>query len=167
MKRNLKILLFCAIAFSFIGCDQLTKNLAKAHLMHKAPVSYLNDTFRLEYAENTGAFLSLGADWSDAMHFWFFTMIPVLLMGGLFCYALLKSKELNTRTICTLALLFAGGTGNLIDRILYDRHVADFMNLGFQEVRTGIFNFADVYITAGVLLMLVFYRDNLRGTPVG
>lgn len=162
MKRSLKILLFFTIAFSFIGCDQLTKNLAKAHLMHKAPVSYLNDTFRLEYAENTGAFLSFGSDWPDAAHFWIFTMFPVLMMAGLFGYALLKSSELNTRTMCTLALLFAGGTGNLIDRILYDRHVADFMNLGISEVRTGIFNFADVYITTGVLLMLVFYRQDMR-----
>jgi len=36
-----------------------------------------------------------------------------------------------------------------------DRHVTDFMNLGIQNVRTGIFNFADVYISLGAILFFI------------
>jgi len=50
-----------------------------------------------------------------------------------------------------LALIFAGGVGNIIDRVLFDRHVPDFMNIGIHQLRTGIFKVADVYITAGAL----------------
>jgi signal peptidase II len=70
-----------------------------------------------------------------------------------------KSATLDWRSLFALTLIFSGGLGNLIDRILYDRHVTDFMNLGVFGLRTGIFNFADVYITLGVILALFFYRE--------
>lgn len=61
--------------------------------------------------------------------------------------------------IFSLSLLFSGGIGNIIDRILFDRHVTDFMNLGVQNIRTGIFNVADVCVTAGAIGLLLFYKD--------
>ena len=45
-----------------IGCDRVTKHLASTHLADAPPQSFLADTFRLEYAENTGAHLRLGSD---------------------------------------------------------------------------------------------------------
>ena len=56
-----------------------------------------------------------------------------------------------------IALIFSGGIGNIIDRLLYDRHVADFMNVGINNFRTGIFNFADICVTAGVFMFAVLY----------
>jgi signal peptidase II len=55
-------------------------------------------------------------------------------------------------------LLAAGGIGNLIDRILRDGAVIDFMNLGIGPVRTGIFNVADVQIMAAVAIF-VFFKE--------
>lgn len=55
-----------------------------------------------------------------------------------------------------LALIFAGGVGNIIDRVLFDRHVPDFMNIGIRQLRTGIFNVADVCITVGALGLVLF-----------
>ena len=42
-----------------VGCDRVTKRLAVVHLAGAPPQSYLQNTIRLEYAENKGAFLSL------------------------------------------------------------------------------------------------------------
>ena len=61
--------------------------------------------------------------------------------------------------VFSLALLFSGGIGNIIDRILFDRHVTDFINLGFLNIRTGIFNVADMWVTAGAVGLLLFYQD--------
>lgn len=47
------------------------------------------------------------------------------------------------------SLVLAGGLGNLLDRLIYDGRVIDFMNLGIGSLRTGIFNVADVCITIG------------------
>ncbi len=52
------------------------------------------------------------------------------------------------------SLIFAGGGGNIIDRVLFDRHVPDFMNIG-NQVRTGIFNVADGCITVGALGLIL------------
>ena len=58
--KNFKLLLLCVTTLMFIGCDRVTKNIAKDHLKNKEAISYFHDTFRLEYAENTGAAMSLG-----------------------------------------------------------------------------------------------------------
>jgi signal peptidase II len=43
----------------------------------------------------------------------------------------------------------------LIDRLLYDGRVTDFLNVGIGSLRTGIFNMADTAILAGALLMIL------------
>jgi signal peptidase II len=40
--------------------------------------------------------------------------------------------------------------------LLFDRHVADFMNFGINHFRTGIFNIADVCVTSGLIGVLIF-----------
>ena len=63
------------------------------------------------------------------------------------------------------ALIIAGGLGNIIDRLLFDRHVSDFMNIGIQNIRTGIFNFADVCVTAGAIVRAC-YLYIIKQTPI-
>lgn len=60
-------------------------------------------------------------------------------------------------TLLAFIMIFAGGVGNIIDRIVNDRHVIDFMNMGIGTLRTGIFNFADLCLTTGVVLLLFTY----------
>jgi len=43
----------------------------------------------------------------------------------------------------------------LIDRILNEGRVVDFMNMGIGSLRTGIFNIADIAITFGVIWLIV------------
>lgn len=50
-----------------IGCDRVTKHAATLMLAGTAERSYLADTVRLTYAENTGGFLGLGAGWPPLM----------------------------------------------------------------------------------------------------
>jgi signal peptidase II len=50
-----------------------------------------------------------------------------------------------------LALIIAGGIGNLIDRLRYGGVVTDFLYLHAGPLHTGVFNVADMAITGGVL----------------
>jgi signal peptidase II len=159
MKAGFKIILFCIISFTLISCDQVTKDLAKNHLMNQEPASYFHDTFRLEYVENTGAALSLGAGLPQPYNFILLSLIPLLLLLTLFAYTIRKIREFNLIRLLAFALIIAGGIGNIIDRILHDRHVTDFMNLGIQNIRTGIFNVADICITAGVIGLFISYKN--------
>src|SRR3954447_4491651 len=60
MNKTYRICLIGILLLSTAGCDQLTKKVAKAELVSAGPVSLLNNLIRLEYAENPGAFLSIG-----------------------------------------------------------------------------------------------------------
>ncbi len=160
MKNWMKVSMFCLTALMFIGCDRITKNLAKEHLMYREPISYFHNTVRLEYVENTGAALSLGDQLSKPLSFWLLSVIPLIFLLLVFAYAISKMSELSPLKVLSFSLIIAGGLGNIIDRIMFDRHVTDFMNLGIQNLRTGIFNFADVCVSAGVIGLLISYRDN-------
>ncbi len=159
MKKQVKILLFCVTCFAFISCDRITKDIAKEHLKNKEPLSYLHDTVRLEYVENTGAALSLGDNLPVKASFWLLSILPLIFLLVLFAYTLNNAQNMSAMKVFSLALLFSGGIGNIVDRILFDRHVTDFMNLGFENIRTGIFNVADICVTAGAIGLLLFYRD--------
>jgi len=155
MKRGIKILLFCVSSLTLISWDRASKELAKEHLKDKAPLTYLHDTVRLQYVENTGAALSMGDSLPKAVSFWLLSMMPLALLLFMAGYAIKRSAQMSNIKLASFNLMVAGGLGNIYDRIVYDRHVTDFMNIGIGDIRTGIFNFADVCITAGAILMLV------------
>jgi signal peptidase II len=159
MKTNIKVAVLGLLSFSMVSCDQITKDLAKEYLMYKGTFSYFHDVFRLEYVENTGAAMSLGANLPQPYNFWLLSIIPLIVMLAMITYALTHIRQLNTFRIIAFALVFAGGMGNIIDRILRDRHVTDFMNLGINNLRTGIFNVADVCITLGVVCLSISFNN--------
>ena len=156
-------LVLLAVVATTIGCDQVSKHVASTHLMDGPRLSYLGDSLRLEYSENTGAFLSLGAGlpwWARTTLFSVGT--GVLLIG---CVVAALTRRLKGLALFGLWLLFAGGFSNLVDRVVHGR-VVDFLNVGIGPVRTGIFNVADMAIMLGVTLLLGgchVVRDVQRG----
>lgn len=142
---------------SCVGCDQVTKDLAREHLAAQQPMSWFSGTVRLEYAENAGAFLSLGAELPDALRVLIFQALMGLGLTGLLMF-LIWSRGLTMPLLIAWTLILSGGIGNLLDRAFYEGRVIDFMNLGIGSLRTGIFNVADVCIAAGVVLLIVEFR---------
>lgn len=150
-----KLYLIALILFTSIGCDQVSKNIAKNSLANSPPMSYLGETFRLQYAENTGAFLGLGSGLSKTTRFLLFTFLSGGLLIALFFYTI-KSRDLQRKHIFALSLILGGGISNMIDRVFNDGKVIDFMNMGIGSLRTGIFNIADVLIMVGMASILLF-----------
>lgn len=141
-----------------VGCDQVSKRVAMQWLSGQPTRSYLGDTFRLLYAENTGAFLGMGATWPELVRFIVFTLasstIVVLALGWLVARVWSKETEFSWPTLVGAVLLLAGGLGNLMDRVARNGAVIDFMNIGVGTLRSGIFNVADVHIVLGAMLLL-------------
>jgi len=165
MKTRQKIILFCLFSLLFIGCDQVTKNLAKDHLVEGVSTSYLNDMVRLIYVQNTGAALGLGDDLHPQLSFWLLSIFPLVVLSGLCFYALKNARTMRSIELLSFCLIFGGGIGNIIDRVLYDRHVTDFLNVGFGNIRTGIFNFADMCVTSGVIGLLFIRLMKSKSKP--
>ncbi len=153
MPKLPKILLVLFTLTLCIGCDQTAKSLAQSHLSRTEVVSLAGDTLRLQYTENKGAFLSLGATLPAAWRSLIFIAGTAGILGLLLVY-LLFSTAMPRRTLVALSLICGGGLSNLLDRILHDGAVVDFLNVGIAGLRTGIFNPADMAISLGVLLLL-------------
>ena len=150
---NRLLLLFAVLGLS-VGCDQATKQLANATLKGAAMHSYLGDTFRLTWATNEGAFLSLGANLPDGMRFFILTVAVGLLLLGIVVFTAL-SKKLNPSQVSGYAMIAGGGLSNWVDRARNDGSVVDFMNMGLgPRLRTGVFNVADLAIIAGIGFLL-------------
>jgi signal peptidase II len=158
----MRLALALALLTCCVGCDQATKRIAAETLSGKPPQSYFSNIFRLEYALNPGGFLSLGANLAPQLRFWVFTSFNVaILVGAVGVLAMRWTMDLVK--FVAVVLFVAGGFGNLIDRVLQDGLVTDFVNIGIGPVRTGIFNVADVALTVGVLTLLVASRSTQDG----
>ena len=144
-------LVLLVVILATMACDRVTKQIAADTLASAPTRSYLSDTFRLDYAENTGAFLGIGAHWPPAVR----TALFSIGNGVLLLVLTVLTMRLHWQRAASVGLAFfvAGGLSNLIDRIAYGK-VIDFMNVGIGPVRTGIFNVADVAITIGAVLVI-------------
>ncbi len=153
-SRFLKILVIVTIVFSVAACDQVTKGIARANLTRHDVVQVIGPLFVLHYVENQGAFLGLGATLSGQIHFVLLILFPVALLVAL-AGALLRRATLPWPFLVALSLIAGGGFGNLIDRMFRSGRVTDFMMIGIGNVHTGIFNVADLAITAGCAALFV------------
>lgn len=161
MRSSVRLGFIALVVASTIGCDRVTKHMATALLADKPTQSFLADSVRIEYAENKGGFLSLGAALPPIVRTSIFTVATGLVLVVLFV-GLLRSRWSFWRAL-GIALFFAGGISNWIDRALRGS-VVDFMNVGIGWLRTGIFNFADVAIMLGIA-MFVISEFSARVTP--
>jgi signal peptidase II len=164
MTNLRKTLLVLSVLLASIACDQVTKIAARSYLAPSPTQSFVGDMFRLQYSENTGAFLGMGASLPIEVRFWIFTLIiGVVLIGVL--VLLFARRNLDTAYVIGVALLASGGIGNLIDRAFRNGAVTDFMNMGIGGLRTGIFNVADVAIMIGA--GIIVYASYRRPSDVG
>ena len=76
-------------------------------------------------------------------------------------------QPMSLDTVVAWSLVLSGGLGNLVDRIINDGRVIDFMNIGIGSLRAGIFNVADVYITVGVVVLVFQALQRPRRSMVG
>jgi len=141
-----------ALLVSMVGCDRVTKHFASSTLANTPPQSFLADTFRLEYSENTGGFLSLGADWPPAVRTAVFTVGTSLILLATIIGVM--RTGLNGAGLVALCLVAAGGMSNIADRIARGS-VVDFLNVGIGPLRTGIFNVADMALMAGTAILIL------------
>ena len=135
--------------------DQLSKFWAATALKPWPMASFFNDMFRIGYAENHGAFLSLGGTMPESMRKIAFIGVVGAFLLGIVVYVLREKKLTNPMAIAW-ALVVSGGASNWLDRVLNDGGVIDFLNVGIGSLRTGVFNIADMFILAGAG-MLLFY----------
>ncbi len=169
------------LALGLIALDQLTKLLVKGFqlgpLVHRGmepghSIPVLGDWVRITFVENPGVAFGLPVGEAKVV----LTLFSLLVSLGLGWYLQRLPDELPLGARLSIVLLFAGATGNLIDRAFYgvlygeapllQGSVVDFVDVEFPDftlfgrlyTRWPVFNVADACITVGVVLALLFHR---------
>ena len=107
----------------------------------------LGVSFSLNYVVNSGAAWGLFSGHATLLFFF-----RVLMIFGLVGYLVFNRKRKGLKF--PFWLIVTGALGNVIDYGLYD-HVIDFFHFVFWGYSFPIFNFADAYISLGVLTLLL------------
>ena len=124
--------------------DILTKRWALKNLLDGPGImNAVPGIFRFRFAWNTGVAFSFLSGWPILVQI--FTILVLCAVAAFLFFA--RNQRIWDR-IC-LALIFAGGLGNLIDRIFYGA-VVDFVELSF--ISFPVFNVADVCVVMGAAI---------------
>jgi len=150
-KRNL---LITTIVFLSIALDQISKIWVRNNFESYVENSIIGDVFTLIKVENTGAFLGMGSELSETLRILLLIVLPIIFLIGITFYTYID-KALDKMSIIGFSLIIGGGIGNIFDRIVFGS-VTDFFYLDFWGIfQTGIFNFADLSVTTGMILILI------------
>ncbi len=152
---SLRFVILLLLILGNAGCDQISKRLVRDKVDAYAQIEVVRDRLMLTNVENTGAFLSLGAEWSGTWKNLFLAIIPAIVLSYML-FLVLFSRNLSTALSVGLAFITGGGIGNIYDRIRYGS-VTDFLHLDFHFFETGIFNLADLSITFGTVIVLLSF----------
>ena len=138
-------MIYVAIILIGFFLDRITKSLAVKNLIDSPrPGSIIN----LRYLENRGAAFGILQDSRV-----FFIILTLLIVGYLIYY-FAKTYKTNPKLLnYSLAMIIAGALGNFYDR-LFQGYVVDFLEFAFVDF--PIFNVADIFVTVGAGLMIIY-----------
>ena len=148
-----KNLAFFSTAGLVLILDQATKYLAARFLDPLRPLTLIEGLLNLSYLRNRGAAFGLLADMDASLRIPIFLGVTVVAFFLLWRYFRRIPKG-EVYLPATVALIFAGAVGNLMDRIR-SGEVIDFIDLHLRSYHWPAFNLADMSITAGAALLIL------------
>lgn len=154
------------IGFLLLGLDQWSKQWAITHLEGAGTVPALPGLFNFDFLPNGND----GAAWGmlSGKQTLLIAATAVMLLA-IIIYMVAKRKKMANMAFLSLILVVSGGVGNLIDRVVQG-YVVDFIRFAFWN-RFPTFNVADITITVGVALLVIYIlfidgkKEKKSGTP--
>ena len=139
--------------------DQISKISIKYYWfkedLYFSHINVVGNYLRFTFLENPG--IAFGINTSK-YHY----IITLLTIFAIFIFIkyLLKLIKINSYEALPVSLILGGAIGNAIDRIIVFvpffnyGGVIDFIDVGINNYRWYVFNFADAFITVGLLIYL-------------
>ncbi len=143
--------LFAAIAIVGILIDQITKIAVDRSMQLFDSIPIVEHFFHLTYVRNRGAAFSFLSNASWRLPFFISVSIIAAIV---ILVAFQKMRDDQKLAHTSLALIFSGAVGNLIDRIRLGE-VIDFLDAHWYRHHWPAFNVADSLICVGVFLLAI------------
>lgn len=139
-KRNVMLVILLLLI------DQGSKGLMEAILTGKS-ITVIPNFFSLVFVTNTGA------AWSIMQGNTLFLIILGIIAIFSLIFVMPTIKESIWKSI-SFTMLYAGIIGNLLDRAIF-HYVKDFLKFTIFGYEYPVFNFADIFIVVGAILLIV------------
>ena len=143
MKKS-NIILVCFLISFLLSLDLVLKYIVSNYL---TSINIIDNLFSLTYVLNDGASFSL-----------FRGNIYILIIIAIICLFFIiyeLKNNLNDRILSIgYSLLLAGLLGNFIDRVI-DGYVVDYLSFKLLGYNYPIFNFADILIVVGIIIVII------------
>ncbi len=160
------------VLFGLLVLDLVTKALIGKFMYVGQSIELIPDFLYITYVRNTkaafGSAFGLEKIMSDNAIRIIFLIITVIAVA-VFCYLLYRLRKRHILMRLSVALIISGALGNFFDRLVlhYVRDFVEFVFFGCSLPLLGesfpVFNVADIGLTVGVILFLVyfvvFYKD--------
>jgi len=143
--------LFGAIALAGLLADQATKICVDRSMRLFDSIPIVDRFFHITYLRNRGAAFSFLSDASWRLPF-FITISMIAALVILIAFRKLRDDQKLAQI--SLAMIFSGAIGNLIDRVRLGE-VIDFLDVHWYRHHWPAFNVADSLICVGVLLLAI------------
>lgn len=139
--------MYFLLSIILIVIDQLVKAWVRGNIPLGEAIPFLPGLMELSYVRNTGMAFSM-----LARHTWLLALLSLgasLLIG----WALGRDRLPHPVGRLSLALILAGGVGNLIDRVVRG-YVTDMFATTFMDF--AVFNVADICVCLGGALLVLY-----------
>lgn len=153
LKKHKQFIYYVLFILGIVGVDQWTKYLVVANIPLYEHVNAIPGVFHFTYVRNTGAAFS-----SLSGMRWLFVVIFLLLTVAVVYEYFKKPMPFSKFERWCIAAVYAGGLGNIIDRVWLG-YVVDMIELDFMDF--AVFNVADCFIccgAAGLMVSLIFFN---------
>ena len=144
MKKKSNIILSIVLVIVLLGIDLLLKYLVSTYL---TTVNIIDNFFSLTYVLNDGAAFSL-----------FASRIYLLILIAIICLFFIiyeLKNNLDDRVLSIgYSLVLAGLLGNFLDRLI-DGYIIDYLSFKILGYNYPIFNFADILIVVGIIIVII------------
>lgn len=156
--RRKRIIVFAVVSVLFLGVLVGADLYAKFYFerliaQENGRVTCIENFFYFDFIMNSGSAYGLFSDktWAQ-LFFKILTPIAVVVFSFVYIYAFKRNCKL---LLLGIMLVIAGSLGNFVDRLAFDA-VRDFICIEIAGNRIfGIFNLADVFLSVGVVLIIV------------
>ena len=142
------MVLYVLAVLALVGLDQWVKYWTVSHLALGETAPILDGVIQFRRVHNTGGGWSVLAD-----HTWLLTLVTAVVLAAIL-FLLYKGVVRHPFGRWMALVLFAGGLGNLIDRLRLG-YVVDMFEFTFMDY--PVFNVADMCIVAGIIGCAIYY----------
>lgn len=132
--------------------DQITKALVLQYFHLHDSLTVIPGFFNLTHIRNPGGAFGVLAGGGNHLRNWLFLGAGTIALG-MILFFLQSTPDRDRLMRFTLALIFGGAIGNIVDRLRFGE-VVDFLDFYVGQLHWPAFNVADSAITIGIFLFV-------------